>query len=101
MRLTVIADDSTVGVDGVMLDGVNLSQLDPTVHAVQWYGEFGEVEFKTTFAAGAIVKPDNQVITSMAEFQFAVDAFNARKAELEAAAQAAANQPAVTGAQTL
>ncbi len=103
MRLTIIADDKRVGVDELFFDPIELPQLDLTIHAVQWYGEYGEVEYKTRLENGAIVKPANQIITDVTPFQFAVDAWNVVKVEADAAAAAAAvvAQPENTGMQDL
>ena len=95
MRLTIVADDSAVGVDGEFLSPLNLSQLDASIHAVQWYGEYGEVEYKTQLGNGALVKPANRLITDVTPYRFAVDAWNAAKAEINAA------QPGNTGMQNL
>ena len=95
MKLTIIADDLRVCIDSLSYDGLDMSQLDPSIHAVQWYGEYGEVEFKTKFENGQIVKPQNQIITDAAPYQWAVDAWNVAKAAEEAAAaeaEAAAQQ---------
>lgn len=45
MRLTIIRDDGIVGVDGVFRE-VDLSSLDANIHAVQWDGAMGHVEYK-------------------------------------------------------
>lgn len=76
MKLTIIADDKKVGVDNLFYDPIELPQLDPTIHAVQWYGEYGEVEYKTRFEDGALVRPPNMFITDVTPYQFAVDAWN-------------------------
>lgn len=75
MRLTIVADDNAVGVDGEFFSPLDLSQLDAGIHAVQWYGEYGEVEYKTRFENGALIKPVNAVITDVTPYQFAVDAW--------------------------
>ena len=79
MKFTIVADDKAVGIDEEFFPGLSLPELDPTIHAIQWYGEHGEVEFKTVFANGALTKPQNQLITDIAPFQFAVDAWQAAK----------------------
>ena len=99
MRLVIIADDARVGIDGTNFDGLDMPQLDPSIHAVQWYGEYGEVEFKTKFENGQIVKPQNQIITDAAPYQWAVDVWNAAKVAEEAAI-AAQVQPTVDGAES-
>lgn len=91
MRLTIIADDGAVGIDGEFFSQLDLSQLDAGIHAVQWYGEYGEVEYKTRLENGAFAKPANVLITDATPYQFAVDAWNTAKAQaIAAAAQSAA-----------
>jgi hypothetical protein len=92
MKLTIVADDGAVGVDGAFFSELALPQLDPAIHAVQWYGEYGEVEYKTRFENGALVKPANVLITDSTPFQFAVDAWSAKKAEIDAAVAAGHEQ---------
>jgi hypothetical protein len=89
MKLVIVVDDARVIVDAVGYDGLDMSQLDPTVHAVQWVGEYGEIEYKTVFADGVITKPNNQIITDIAPYQWAIDAWNVAKAAEEAAIAAA------------
>ena len=79
MRLTIIADDQRVGVDNEFFEPIDLSALDQSIHAVQWYGEYGEVEFKAVFENGVFSKPQNQFITDVAPYQFAIDAWQAAK----------------------
>lgn len=90
MKLTIVADDQSVGIDGEFFAQLNLTQLDPTIHAVQWHGEYGEVEYKTRFENGGIVKPANLLITDVTSFQFAIDAWNVAKIAADAAAEARA-----------
>lgn len=90
MKLVIIADDASVGIDALNYGGLDMSQLDPSIHAIQWYGEYGEIEFKSKFENGQIVKPQNQIITNMTPYQWAVDAWNAAKATEEAAIAVAA-----------
>lgn len=89
MKLTIIADDNSVGIDGDFFSPLDLSQLDVSIHAVQWHGEYGEVEYKTRLENGAFVKPANVLISNVAPYQFAVDAWNTAKAQAIAAAEAA------------
>jgi hypothetical protein len=46
MRVKVIREDNFVSVDGVEFFNVDLSSLDPTVSAIQWFGTHGEIEHK-------------------------------------------------------
>lgn len=98
MRLVIVADDGAVGVDGEFFSRLDLPQLDAGIHAVQWYGEYGEVEYKTRLENGAFVKPANLLITDASPYQFAVDAWNTAKAQALAAAEEVAQ--AVAAAKT-
>jgi len=63
MRLTIIRDDSAVGVDGVFRR-VDLSSLRANVRAVQWNGRSGHIEYDDTA---------NTLLTNIAEVQSFVD----------------------------
>ena len=68
MRLTIVPDDGAVYKDGFSYSGLVLDFVPDDVHALQWYGEFGEIEFKSAFNGTAIVKPANLIITSLPEW---------------------------------
>jgi CO dehydrogenase/acetyl-CoA synthase epsilon subunit len=76
MKLVIVADDARVIVDAVCYDDLDISQLDATIHAVQWNGVYGEIEYKPVFVNGAITKASNQIITSIDSYQWAIDAWN-------------------------
>jgi len=59
MKLTIIPSDGAVYKDGVSYSGLNLSSVPTNVHALQWYGTEGEVEFNGR------PKPQNELITSL------------------------------------
>lgn len=87
MRLTIIADDKRVGIDDEFFEPVDISLLDPSIHAVQWYGNHGEIEYKTRLEKGVLVKPANTVFTDVAPYSFAISAWaDAKKAAALAAA---------------
>lgn len=73
-RFTIIPADGLVIIDG---DARGPLQFDigQEVHAVQWYGEFGEVEFRPVFNGTQVVKPANQVITDYEQFRPALVAW--------------------------
>ena len=103
MRLTIIPADGSVGVDGVWFGGINLSFMAPSIHAVQWYDTHGEIEVKDPVTGRMVA---NEAITSMDAFQPAIalwqEAKTAHEQEMAAlVAQAAINQPATTGTQSL
>lgn len=68
-RITIIADDGVVGVDGEFRE-VDLADLDPDIHAVQWDGAKGHIEFRTK---GKLAKE----VTSITPFQKYIDRWNA------------------------
>lgn len=76
MRLTIIPEDGLVVIDGKGYNKIDLSWIDPNYHAIQWYKDQGEIE---VYANGKPV--ENRPITSIAEFQRAIDAWNKCKAE--------------------
>jgi hypothetical protein len=75
MRITIIALDKWVSVDGEGYSGLDLSFLPQDIHAVQWYGIEGDVEYRD--ARGAIVK--NETIVDFSPFSFAIEAWSAAK----------------------
>ena len=99
MRVTIIPADGAVNVDGKGFGGLDLSFMDASVHAVQWYETHGEIEVKDPVTGRMI---ENRVITSIDAFQPAIDVWQAAKTAEEAVVIAAANnQPTTTGSQTL
>jgi hypothetical protein len=82
MRVTIIPSDGFVSIDGYGFSGLNLSSIDPTVHAVQWYDTYGEIEIKNPVTGRMVV---NTEITSLEQFQVAIDIWNSRKEEILAA----------------
>jgi len=103
MNLVIIPIDGAVYVDGHSYSGLNLSFCPADVHALQWKGEKGWVEFKDLDDG---TKPQNQVITELPSWaNQAKSAWDAAKAAEEAALlaaqQAAENQPSTSGTQTL
>lgn len=70
MRVTLIADDSHVYVEEQALK-VDLTGLDEDVHAVQWYGSVGEIEYK--YNAIENTRRPNERFTEFAQFQVFVD----------------------------
>jgi hypothetical protein len=86
MRMMILADDKSVAIDDEGYDGLNLSFLDPTIHAVQWYDTHGEVEHKDP-ATGKMTA--NREIQSLDEFQQAITVWQAAKDAEEARLEAA------------
>ena len=102
MRLIIVPVDGAVSVDGKGFGGLDLSFMEASVHAVQWYETHGEIERKDPITGRMVA---NEVITSIDAFQPVIDVWQAAKTAEEAAAEAlvvaANNQPTTTGSQTL
>lgn len=99
MKLVIIDEHNgkmQVGIDGAYYSDLDGSQLDSTIHAVQWNDTQGEVEHKDP-ATGKMTHNVN--IDSIADFQFAIDAWNEAKAAEEAAIAAAAEEAAAQESQ--
>lgn len=91
MRAAIIPSDRVVVIDGQAYSNIDMSSIDPAIHAVQWYDTWGEVEFVSQFIpahkeTGAedpenpgtyfaidvpaqTVKPTNQIIDSLEPYQ--------------------------------
>ncbi len=65
MRMVIISGDNSVNIDDFLTYDVDLSALDPDIHAVQWYDVRGHIEY--------IVKVDNEEIDSVDQFQDIID----------------------------
>lgn len=61
MRLTVITLDDIIVIDGVGKK-VNLSNIDQSYHAIQWYDTYGEIEIKDPITQKMV---ENRVIDSI------------------------------------
>jgi hypothetical protein len=104
MRLSIVADDACICVDGACYRGCDMPLLDPEIHAVQWYGTYGEIEYKVVAGDETAARRANLRITSIDNFQWAVTVFNDVKAQNDAlllAAIAASVQPTAYGTQSL
>jgi len=74
MRYTIIQDDGVVGVDGVFRR-VDLSGLDPEIHAIQFdtAKELGHIEYDAELEP----RKDNDALKSFAAYQLFVDRWTA------------------------
>lgn len=83
-KVTIIPENGLVMVDGRVIEGLDMSSIDPSIHAVQWYGNYGEVEYKSHHVledngSASLVKPANEIITDISPFQSAIDAWEVAK----------------------
>lgn len=97
MKLTIIKSDGMVSIDGVPYFDLDLSSIPANVHAVQWNGAYGEIEHKDPVTGKMVA---NEEITSVDQFQAAIDAWNVADAaaKAEAAARAAFDAQQAGGA---
>lgn len=72
MKVTIIPSDSWVSVDEVGYTGVDVSTMSPQIHAVQFNGADGWIEF-VTLETG--YKPENEPITNLDQFQAVLDSW--------------------------
>ena len=70
MRVIIVPDDGVVLIDGKGRV-VDCSSVDRTIHAVQWYDDHGEIEYKTFDG----VRAPNLAITDLSLFQIVIDAW--------------------------
>jgi hypothetical protein len=77
MKLSIFPKEGIVAIDGVAVDvEVNL----PTIHAIQWDGERGHIEYAPD-ATGE--RAANSEITSIAPYQVYIDLFKKQKKALD------------------
>jgi hypothetical protein len=84
MRVTIIPASGLVSIDGENYSGLNLSFIAQSVHAVQWYDTYGEIEHKDERSRMIA----NESIDSIEQFQFALDLWLAAKQQAQEALQA-------------
>lgn len=104
MKLTIILSDGAVYKDGVSYHGLDLSGAPDNIHALQWNGESGWIEFVNE---SEFRKPANENIDTLpdwandalAKWSEAKSAYTAAQAAMEE--EAAQNQPTVDGAEIL
>lgn len=71
-RITVIPVDGLVSVNGIVMSGLDLSFLPREIHAIQWNGHSGEVEFRQDVLGN---KRPNEKIDSFQPYKKAVELF--------------------------
>lgn len=71
--ISMIPADGTVVIDGDTAGNVDFTGIDPSIHAIQWYGAVGEVEYIFVYSGPDSVKPPNEPITSLAPYQSYID----------------------------
>jgi len=81
MKLTLIkSTDNTLTIDGVGY-AIDTSSVPENVHAIQWFGQTGWIEFVMDPTTG--IKPPNETITSISEYQELIDLWEEQKTQHE------------------
>jgi hypothetical protein len=84
-RITVVKGDGLIIVDKEGYNGIDLSFLDPNIHAIQWYDTWGEIERKDERNRHL----PNEEITSLGSLESPImAAWQAKKEEIALAQQA-------------
>lgn len=80
MKVTIVMEDELVIVEGVAYK-VDLRDLPPYLHAIQWNGSYGELEFRADKATGK--KLPNISFTDFSPFEYLVGRWRVQKAHAE------------------
>lgn len=80
MRITIIPSSGIVSINGETYGGLDLSWIDPSINAIQWYKTYGDLEIRNP-TTGRM--EDNQLINSLVPWQQALDQWAAAKAALQ------------------
>lgn len=81
MKITIIPHTKKVNIDGVSYMNIDLSFIDPSIHAVQWKETEGEIERWDPVTEKILA---NEPITDISPFQQAIDLWNAEDAKFKA-----------------
>jgi hypothetical protein len=68
MKLTIVREDGYVAVDGVGYSDLDISKVNPDIHAVQFNGDHGWIEYVDSNGD----KPANEPISDIERFQYAI-----------------------------
>jgi hypothetical protein len=79
MRVTIVPVDGVVSINGELYSGLDLSFIDSSINAIQWYANTGEIEIKDE--RGSIIS--NIVFNDLDQFQPAIQAWTNQKNKLE------------------
>jgi hypothetical protein len=69
--ITFVPSDSLIIIDSEVATPINFAGIDPLIHAIQWYGTSGWVEFVGDPVANT--KPPNELIESLTPYQTYID----------------------------
>jgi hypothetical protein len=84
MRVIIIPSDKIVAINSMTMQDIDMSNIDPELHAVQWYGESGEEEYSDSIT-GKMLR--NVTIYTLDAYTNQITEFNEKKAAIEAIAE--------------
>ena len=64
-QYTVIKADSTIYVDGIAVEGCDMSGLPDGLHALQWDGSNGHIEYSDTTEPNLIISAESDIETAL------------------------------------
>lgn len=80
MKVTIINTDKLVGVNSEFYKVVDLN-IDSSIHAIQWYETWGEIEYQSVIENNKLIKPANTFIDSFSEFEIVINQWQLAKKE--------------------
>ena len=92
MRVTIIPIDTFCAVDGIGFDGIDMTSVPKDVHAVQWFGTWGEEEI-LDLKTGRIDR--NQKIDNLDAYQAVLNSYWSIRNRHDAAVKEAINVTSV------
>lgn len=85
MQLTIVSS-GVIKIDNIAYQDFDMSSLDPSINAIQWWDTAGEIEIKDVNApTNRLVIIRNDPITDITPYQSFVDMWNIRDQEVKAA----------------
>jgi hypothetical protein len=89
MKITIIKDDATVYKDGIVYGNLSLPTIPNDVHALQWDGSVGHIEFTNNVKVNeTITELPSWANDALNAWQSAYDAEQAEIARLQAELEA-------------
>ncbi len=92
MRVTIIPIDTFCAVDGIGFDGIDMTSVPKDVHAVQWFGTWGEEEI-LDLKTGRIDR--NEKIASLDTFEAVLNSYWSIRNRHDAAVKEAINEQTI------
>lgn len=92
MRVTIIPIDTFCALDGIGFGGIDMTSVPKDVHAVQWFGTWGEQEI-LDLKTGRIDRNEN--IDNLDAFQAVLNSYWTIRNRHDAAVKEAINEQAI------